>query len=286
MLHVTCLHKACHKHALQPCWHKLILLTENYLHMFLMTKLTKLLAILLLSVAAVPSDVLTPSSTQPERDAEYSCSAHYYDSEADMCGLVSLIQTELQVQSSGTQRNGALSAGARTQSDLAQKSLEIAESATSSLQRLVPMMLTQANAFKASVEGEASSTLVAVVIVLLGVLIVMFLGCLWLGEPGSSRRGPQKYESARFSEEPKSFFADQSRIALTLPPTAADPRTTMGHEQPARLDELQTPPPICKSLILPHTEARFVVPIEQLTAPSREGMDIRGTSGRKLLHGA
>merc|ERR1719389_437521 len=45
------------------------------------------------------------------------------------------------------------------------------------------------------------------------------------------------------------------------------------------------PPSICPSLILPHTEARFMIPIESLMRASGE-LDIRGTSGRKLLHGS
>jgi len=44
-------------------------------------------------------------------------------------------------------------------------------------------------------------------------------------------------------------------------------------------------PPICPSLILPHTEARFMIPIESIMRASGE-LDIRGTSGRKLLHGS
>jgi len=51
-------------------------------------------------------------------------------------------------------------------------------------------------------------------------------------------------------------------------------------------------PPICPSLILPHTEARFMIPIDCLMKAAgeldlhKEQLDIRGTSGRKLLHGA
>merc|ERR1719506_2514980 len=45
------------------------------------------------------------------------------------------------------------------------------------------------------------------------------------------------------------------------------------------------PPAICQTLILPHTEARFMIPIESLMRASGE-LDIRGTSGRKLLHGS
>jgi hypothetical protein len=45
-----------------------------------------------------------------------------------------------------------------------------------------------------------------------------------------------------------------------------------------------TVPPVCPSLILPHTEARFMIPIDSLMRASGE-LDIRGTSGRKLLHG-
>lgn len=51
-------------------------------------------------------------------------------------------------------------------------------------------------------------------------------------------------------------------------------------------------PPLCPSLILPNTQARFMIPIDNLMTAAGEldmqveHLDIRGTSGRKLLHGA
>lgn len=48
------------------------------------------------------------------------------------------------------------------------------------------------------------------------------------------------------------------------------------------------PFPICRALILPCTEARFAIPIENLMKARKASavVDIKGTSGRKLLHGS
>lgn len=43
-------------------------------------------------------------------------------------------------------------------------------------------------------------------------------------------------------------------------------------------------PPICPSLILPHTEARFMIQMDQLLRLKTGPVSILGTSGRKLLH--
>lgn len=43
-------------------------------------------------------------------------------------------------------------------------------------------------------------------------------------------------------------------------------------------------PPICPSLILPHTEARFMIQMEQMQRSAPGPLNILGTSGRKLLH--
>mmetsp|Transcript_4805 Transcript_4805/g.8721 ORF Transcript_4805/g.8721 Transcript_4805/m.8721 type:complete len:468 (+) Transcript_4805:114-1517(+) len=67
------------------------------------------------------------------------------------------------------------------------------------------------------------------------------------------------------------------------PPTAklaAAPPTAMAS------GELTFPPPICPSLILPHTEARFMIAMDSLKRLSTGSVDILGTSGRKLLHAA
>jgi hypothetical protein len=44
------------------------------------------------------------------------------------------------------------------------------------------------------------------------------------------------------------------------------------------------PPAICPALILPNTEARFMIPVSVLKGGAGAAVDILGTSGRKLLH--
>jgi len=46
------------------------------------------------------------------------------------------------------------------------------------------------------------------------------------------------------------------------------------------------PPPICPSLILPNTQARFVASMDSLTSIRSGTIDFKGTSGRALLHAA
>lgn len=49
------------------------------------------------------------------------------------------------------------------------------------------------------------------------------------------------------------------------------------------------PPPVCPTLILPHTEARFKMmmePLRNLATGYLDTVDVLGTSGRKLLHAA
>jgi len=67
----------------------------------------------------------------------------------------------------------------------------------------------------------------------------------------------------------------------TLPPTAGAAATK--RELPAQVDMTNGPPSICPSLILPNTEARFVIAMDSLR-PGSGQIDILGTSGRKLLH--
>jgi len=43
------------------------------------------------------------------------------------------------------------------------------------------------------------------------------------------------------------------------------------------------PPPVCPSLILPHTEARFIIKLDALLRLRIGSLDIKGTSGRTLL---
>lgn len=65
-----------------------------------------------------------------------------------------------------------------------------------------------------------------------------------------------------------------------LPPTAG--------RRPSEMPVLQNPPPICPSLVLPNTEARFLVAMDELQqlVGSAGFFDLRGTSGRTLLHGS
>lgn len=60
---------------------------------------------------------------------------------------------------------------------------------------------------------------------------------------------------------------------LGLPPTAGATASLAG-----------LPPPICPSLILPRTEARFMVAMSALQSVASSQIDIIGTSGRKLMH--
>jgi len=53
------------------------------------------------------------------------------------------------------------------------------------------------------------------------------------------------------------------------------------HQQAA--DDNSKLPPICPSLVLPHTEARFVIDMKHLKRSWVGPLDILGTSGRKLL---
>jgi len=75
-----------------------------------------------------------------------------------------------------------------------------------------------------------------------------------------------------------------------LPPTAgaaaAARQEVARHEVPVQMDMTNGPPSICPSLILPNTEARFVIAMDSLRLSSACQIDILGTSGRKLLHAA
>lgn len=65
--------------------------------------------------------------------------------------------------------------------------------------------------------------------------------------------------------------------SMRLPPTSGAALESVGPTASSG------PPPICPSLILPNTEARFMINIEDLRNPAGS-IDIFGTSGRKLLH--
>mmetsp|Transcript_151932 Transcript_151932/g.290782 ORF Transcript_151932/g.290782 Transcript_151932/m.290782 type:complete len:511 (+) Transcript_151932:3-1535(+) len=73
-------------------------------------------------------------------------------------------------------------------------------------------------------------------------------------------------------------------MSPSLPPTATVPTQSRTMSENSAEEAVIAPPPICPSLILPHTEARFMVPMEQMKVVGPGVLDINGTSGRKLLH--
>jgi hypothetical protein len=90
-----------------------------------------------------------------------------------------------------------------------------------------------------------------------------------------------------------SSFLPSQRTALPSsyldPPVhalASSPQPSVQMLQPRQTQLVEEPfPPICPSLILPHTEAKFMVQMDGLLNPNAaEGISICGTSGRKLLH--
>jgi hypothetical protein len=71
-----------------------------------------------------------------------------------------------------------------------------------------------------------------------------------------------------------------------LPPTSGDSRPSL---QSAGFSPMTSPtpvgvPPVCPSLILPNTEARFMMSLDKIMGLKTGAIDIRGTSGRTLLH--
>jgi len=89
---------------------------------------------------------------------------------------------------------------------------------------------------------------------------------------------PQSSAAQQLLQAPQSTTSAQSPITASYNRSPAAPMASLGSGGPATL------PPICPSLILPHTEARFMIPFESLQRGDG-ALEIRGTSGRKLLHG-
>merc|ERR1719478_1584449 len=71
--------------------------------------------------------------------------------------------------------------------------------------------------------------------------------------------------------------------SAALPPPTASGMQGDPSGEAAKNDSLELPP-ICPSLILPHTEARFMIQMDHLLSLTTGPVDILGTSGRKLLH--
>jgi hypothetical protein len=67
-----------------------------------------------------------------------------------------------------------------------------------------------------------------------------------------------------------------------LPPGASMMQSLQS--QAAKPGGIYDLPPICPSLILPHTEARFMIQMDHLQRAATGPLNILGSSGRKLLH--
>jgi len=126
-------------------------------------------------------------------------------------------------------------------------------------------------------QSTASLVLVGGIVCLCICLVFSF--CLQSASASATRATPQMRLSAGLPP-PASGSALNSQIPGAQQLLQAPRRTA-----PNAPNLSSGPPPICPSLILPHTEARFMIPIESLMRASGE-LDIRGTSGRKLLNGS
>jgi len=108
-------------------------------------------------------------------------------------------------------------------------------------------------------------------IVLLIGLVVAVVICLAFMQGFGGEKGEKHAHSVRFAA-PEAYGPTSQSSALKVPPTSG--------ARPAG------PPPLCASLILSKTEARFLLPLEGLRNSRGDlaNLDIRGTSGSKLMH--
>lgn len=114
------------------------------------------------------------------------------------------------------------------------------------------------------------------IVMLVVLLIVVVISVAFMQGFGSDRGGEKPPQSVRFAG-PENAYGQSQSTALKVPPTSgARPSELLG----------AGPPPLCASLILSKTEARFLVPLEGLVHSRGDlvNLDIRGTSGSKLMH--
>lgn len=176
----------------------------------------------------------------------------------------------------------------------------------------------QARAHHRSKNGDKMYVIVAsnwgiavgLILVLFMVFLIMPILCLWLfgksadsvhgGSPRQRRYPPSARGSAQSLLEARPSlphsqkqFPAPGQLRGSGPSRSTSPRATLGpapsHLPPtsglsaAPQAASSGPPPVCPSLILPNTEARFMINMESLRSPTGS-IDIHGTSGRKLLH--
>jgi hypothetical protein len=89
------------------------------------------------------------------------------------------------------------------------------------------------------------------------------------------------------SSETRSSLTPSLRGQGELPPTSGNLHGPGGLSRSATasfVDSMHGVPPVCPSLILPNTEARFMIELDHLIQMKNGGIEIKGTSGRTLLH--
>lgn len=132
--------------------------------------------------------------------------------------------------------------------------------------------------------GGSMAFVLILVVVAMAVVAAVGLQALESSGPAQQQGGyPLAREEPRLSEKPRTSVVRQARFQVDEVQEKQLPPTSGAATQPA----IVGPPPICVSLILPNTEARFLIAMDKLNELLRIGggpVDILGTSGRKLLH--
>lgn len=103
---------------------------------------------------------------------------------------------------------------------------------------------------------------------------------------GSSSKPAQLLLQGSDPNKPSEAATGQSRRSLA-PGTSSRPSTQARPLPPtsrAAPNADENPPPICPSLILPNTEARFMVAVARLQHVGPQNFSLYGGSGRELLH--
>jgi len=134
-----------------------------------------------------------------------------------------------------------------------------------------------------------------IVVVLLGAVIFCVVGFLFIGGGGkdSDKKDlgdplrPQGIGSVSRPSPMNSQLPSQQgnlRTPLASSVSLQATKASDGPEVGGKTDGTIDLPPICPSLILPHTEARFMIQMDHLLRVATGPINILGTSGRKLLH--
>mmetsp|Transcript_4843 Transcript_4843/g.8655 ORF Transcript_4843/g.8655 Transcript_4843/m.8655 type:complete len:385 (-) Transcript_4843:60-1214(-) len=129
---------------------------------------------------------------------------------------------------------------------------------------------------------------VAVVMAALILLPVIFISMTDIGSSKPAQSLLAGNEQNKFANE--GGAASQSRRSLpsegALPPrdSTTQARVQLPPTSRAVPSPDENPPPICQSLILPNTEARFLAGVDCLQKKGPQAFSLFGGSGRRLLH--